>query len=79
MLTALQEELDYIFAISTRKFMAHQCFRVMPWWIKRYIFWQKNIGPCPALWTFEGHVEGDDAFVKKVRNEDKERRASHAP
>ncbi|KAJ4983726.1 arabinose-proton symporter [Stagonosporopsis vannaccii] len=50
------EELDYIFAIPQRTFMRHQCFTVLPWWIKTWILRQK-IGPCPALWSFEGHDE----------------------
>jgi len=50
------EELDYIFAIPQRTFMRHQCFTVLPWWIKTWIL-RKKIGPCPALWSFEGHDE----------------------
>ncbi|KAL2811300.1 hypothetical protein BJX63DRAFT_433454 [Aspergillus granulosus] len=36
------EELDYIFAIQTRTFMRYQLFQALPWWIKRYVFFQKN-------------------------------------
>lgn len=36
------EELDYIFAVPTRKHVRYQVFEVLPWWIKRYIFLQKN-------------------------------------
>lgn len=64
------EELDYIFAIPTRKFMAHQCFRVAPWWIKRYVF-RRKIGPCPALWSFDGHMQDDKDLVEKVRQRKK--------
>ncbi|GFF84488.1 hypothetical protein IFM60648_07047 [Aspergillus lentulus] len=32
------EELDYIFAVPTTKHMHYQCFKVLPWWIQRYIF-----------------------------------------
>jgi hypothetical protein len=31
------EELDYIFAVPTRKHMSYQCFKVLPWWTQRYI------------------------------------------
>ena len=65
------EELDYIFAISTRRFMKHQCGTVLPWWIKTWVF-RRKIGPCPSLWSFEGHVSDDKDFVEKVR------RSSHA-
>lgn len=60
------EELDYIFAISTRRFMKHQVGSVLPWWIKTYIF-RRKIGPCPALWSFEGHVDNDDEFKNAIR------------
>ncbi|KAL3464404.1 hypothetical protein BJX64DRAFT_254910 [Aspergillus heterothallicus] len=36
------EELDYIFAVPTRTHMRYQAFQVLPWWIKRYVFFQKN-------------------------------------
>ena len=60
------EELDYIFAISTRRFMRHQCGTVLPWWIKTWIL-RRKIGPCPSLWSFDGHVAGDAEFVNTVR------------
>ncbi|KAF1357999.1 sugar transporter-like protein [Lizonia empirigonia] len=50
------EELDYIFEIPQRTFMRHQCFTVLPWWIKTWIL-RKKIGPCPSLWSFEGGDE----------------------
>ncbi|KAI1615704.1 MFS transporter [Exophiala viscosa] len=65
------EELDYIFAIPTRTFMKHQVGTVAPWWIKTYIF-RRKIGPCPSLWSFDGHVDGDQEFVETIR------RQSHA-
>ncbi|RMJ23200.1 galactose-proton symport [Aspergillus sp. HF37] len=66
------EELDYIFNISTSKFMAHQCFRVLPWWFKNWVFRMK-VGPCPSLWAFEGTAQSD-AFIEKVKAQEKERR-----
>ena len=68
LLTTLQEELDYIFAIRTRRFMSHQVGTVLPWWIKTYIF-RRKIGPCPALWSFEGHVDTDREFVETIRRQ----------
>jgi len=62
------EELDYIFAIPTRTFIKHQVGTVLPWWIKRYVLRKKG-GPCPALYTFDGHVENDDDFVQAVRRQ----------
>jgi len=62
------EELDYIFAIPTRRFMSHQVGTVLPWWIKTKIL-RRNIGPCPSLWTFDGHVDNDTQFVETIRRQ----------
>lgn len=35
------EELDYIFAVPTRVHIHYQVFKVLPWWIKRFIFRRK--------------------------------------
>ncbi|KAH7355819.1 sugar transporter-like protein [Pyrenochaeta sp. MPI-SDFR-AT-0127] len=60
------EELDYIFAIPSRRFISHQCGTVLPWWIKTWIL-RKKIGPCPSLITFEGGGENDQEFQEEVR------------
>jgi hypothetical protein len=62
------EELDYIFAVPTRTFMRHQLFSVLPWWFRRYILRKKG-EVCPSLYTFDGHVSTDDAFVQEVRRQ----------
>lgn len=62
----MQEELDYIFDISTRKFMAHQSLRVLPWWVNTYVF-RRKVGACPSLWAFEGAAQDDKGFVEMVR------------
>ncbi|PQE27877.1 hexose transporter protein [Rutstroemia sp. NJR-2017a BBW] len=36
------EELDYIFAIPTRTFMRYQLTKTLPYWLKRYVFFNKN-------------------------------------
>ena len=36
------EELDYVFAVPTRKHMNYQLTQALPWWFKRYVFFQKN-------------------------------------
>jgi len=63
------EELDYIFAVPTRTHMKYQCFKVLPWWFKRYVLRRKSIGPCPELYSFEGHVDNDKEFVERIRRE----------
>ncbi|KAF1943665.1 sugar transporter-like protein [Clathrospora elynae] len=60
------EELDYVFAIPTRRFISHQCGTVLPWWVKTWIL-RKKIGPCPSLVTFEGGGENDANLQEQVR------------
>ncbi|KAJ4379039.1 hypothetical protein N0V85_008908 [Neurospora sp. IMI 360204] len=36
------EELDYVFAVKTSEFMSYQCTKALPWFIKRWVFWQRN-------------------------------------
>lgn len=42
MLTLWHRELDYIFGVPTRLHASYQVRTWLPWWIKRYIFWQKK-------------------------------------
>merc|ERR1712230_339404 len=36
------EELDYIFAVPSRKFIAYQTRKAAPWWFKRWVLFQKG-------------------------------------
>jgi sugar porter (SP) family MFS transporter len=36
------EELDYVFAVPVRKFAKYQLNTTLPWWIKRYVFFQRD-------------------------------------
>lgn len=36
------EELDYIFAVPGKKFIAYQTGKAAPWWFKRWILWQRD-------------------------------------
>ncbi|KAL2166969.1 hypothetical protein VTG60DRAFT_1927 [Thermothelomyces hinnuleus] len=36
------EELDYVFAVPTRKFAKYQVTEALPWFIKRWVFWQRK-------------------------------------
>jgi lysylphosphatidylglycerol synthetase-like protein (DUF2156 family) len=71
------EDLDHVFSIPQRRFMSHQCFTVLPWWIKTWIFRQK-IGPCPALWNFEGGHEVDTEFQEAARKASITRQSTEA-
>jgi MFS family permease len=44
------EELDYVFAVPTRLHAKFQATRVLPWWVKRWVFMQKSAGPSPQLY-----------------------------
>lgn len=51
------EELDYVFAVPMSVFIKYNCTKVVPWWLKRYVLWQRGAGLEP-LYHFEKH---DDA------------------
>ncbi|OZJ06513.1 hypothetical protein BZG36_00479 [Bifiguratus adelaidae] len=36
------EELDYVFAVPTKIFMKYQLHKALPYWIKRYVLFQKD-------------------------------------
>ena len=36
------EELDYIFAVPGKTFIDYQCRKAAPYWIKRWILWQRD-------------------------------------
>lgn len=50
------EELDYIFGVPTRKFIAYNFRVALPWWWKRWVLFDKRAKLAP-LYTFDG-VEG---------------------
>lgn len=57
------EELDYVFAVPLRKFMGYQTHTWLPWFIKRYVFWNKGAQLKP-LYHFDVGVKQD---LKDVR------------
>lgn len=60
------EELDYVFAVPTRKHVHYQVFTALPYWFRRYIFRQKvQLKP---LYQFE-KVAQDEEFIKGVRQQ----------
>jgi hypothetical protein len=46
------EELDWVFAVPTTKFIKYQLTVAVPWWFKRYVFFQRNATKEP-LYHFE--------------------------
>jgi hypothetical protein len=47
------EELDFIFGVPSRRHMAYQIREWLPWWIKRYVFFQRSAKLEPLY-----HLEG---------------------
>ncbi|KAK2784439.1 hypothetical protein FQN52_009020 [Onygenales sp. PD_12] len=58
------EELDYIFAVPTRRHMSYQVFTALPYWFKRYIL-RMNVKLEP-LYHFEKIAE-DENYIKEMR------------
>lgn len=50
------EELDYVFAVKTSKFMKYQCTKALPWFFKYWVFWQRNAKLEP-LYEFDREKE----------------------
>ncbi|EGD97782.1 polyol transporter [Trichophyton mentagrophytes] len=50
------EELDYVFGVPTRTHAKYQLTKVLPWWIKRYIFQRKH-AVCPELYHLDSMRE----------------------
>ena len=57
------EELDYVFAVPTSKHISYQAKVFLPYWIRRYVFFQKvELQP---LYNFD-EVESITVFEKGV-------------
>ena len=59
------EELDYIFAVPTGKHMRYQAFTFLPYFIRRYVFFQ-NVQLEP-LYKFDEHVATGEEVAAEVR------------
>ncbi|KAK0611377.1 hypothetical protein B0T14DRAFT_540502 [Immersiella caudata] len=59
------EELDYVFAVPNHRFAKYQTAEVLPWWIKRYVFWQKSATLKPL------YRESDVKSAQSVEREEK--------
>lgn len=63
------EELDYVFAMTTRRHAKYQLTQVLPWWIKRYIFFRKE-AECPELFFVERAPSFDEHVFKEKPSQD---------
>ena len=46
------EELDYVFAVPTSRFARYQLTETLPWFVKRWVFWQRKAERKP-LYQFQ--------------------------
>lgn len=58
------EELDYVFAVPSRRFMGYQLHTWLPWFIQRYVFFRKNAYLKP-LYTFDDKIKVDLQDVRR--------------
>lgn len=58
------EELDYVFAVPTRKHINYQLTKAVPYWFKRYVFQNKSATLEP-LYKFD-HVQSEAARSKSI-------------
>lgn len=64
------EELDYIFAIPTRTFMRYQITKTLPYWVQRYVFFNKNAVLEP-LYHFDQTADFNTKDTKIQQNEER--------
>lgn len=62
------EELDYIFAVPTRTHIHYQVFKVVPWWFRRYVLWQRTATLEP-LYKFDHVLSSTKAEQQAARNQ----------
>lgn len=53
------EELDYVFAVPGRKFIAYQVGKALPWWFNRYVLFKKGAKLEP-LYDFDRTIGAGD-------------------
>lgn len=64
------EELDYVFAVTTRRHAHYQLTEALPYWFKRYVLFRKNT-PVPQLYKFESYNSNSETYQRKAAyNED---------
>ncbi|KAF2840139.1 hypothetical protein M501DRAFT_1002428 [Patellaria atrata CBS 101060] len=54
------EELDYIFAVPTSKFIGYQTKKALPWWFQRWVMFNKNAKLEP-LYHFDHGISSSQA------------------
>lgn len=64
MLTEQSLELDYVFAVPTRKHMNYQVGTVAPYWFKTQILRKKGLKE-PKLYQFDDYSEPTPALLQE--------------
>lgn len=59
------EELDYVFAVPTRTHMNFQATKMLPWFVKTYIFRRKGL-PAPELYKFDDRAPNPPKYSEKT-------------
>jgi len=58
------EDLVYVFAVLLRRFMRYQTYTWLPWFVRRYVLWNKSAQLEPAYQFDVGVKQG----LKDVRD-----------
>lgn len=66
------EELDYIFAVPTRTHMHYQLTKALPYFVKRWVLFQKDAVLEP-LYRFENATATDASRIKELLESDRRR------
>jgi hypothetical protein len=56
------EELDYVFAVPTSKHCSYQLTKALPYWFKRWVFFNKSARLEP-LYHFDNDIVHDEKHV----------------
>ncbi|KND86820.1 putative polyol transporter 2 [Tolypocladium ophioglossoides CBS 100239] len=67
------EELDWVFAVPVRTFAWYQITETIPWWFKKYIFFQRN-ATRPPLYHFEKVAVNRNTTASKAIHSDDDRK-----
>lgn len=59
------EELDYVFAVPVRTFMKYQLTVALPWWFKKYVFFQWSATK-PPLYQFDALTCAEHPFTRRT-------------
>lgn len=62
------EELDYVFAVPTKTFIHYNTTKWIPWYMKRWVLFQKDAKLEP-LYHFERPAQGSDLSETKLTAE----------